>query len=127
MCMHSYHVCNDYVAVCYVLFFFSSRRRHTRYWRDWSSDVCSSDLTRSAPGGASPQAVAVPRSCSGSVSVQPGPLPLVPSSQPPSRRVTLTPYRYGRPRSGKRRVGEEGKTRGSAVTLKTKNARQRLY
>src|SRR3712207_8592747 len=29
--------------VC-VFFFFSSRRRHTRYWRDWSSDVCSSDL-----------------------------------------------------------------------------------
>src|SRR5947209_15376943 len=28
----------------HVLFFFSSRRRHTRYWRDWSSDVCSSDL-----------------------------------------------------------------------------------
>src|SRR5258707_11987202 len=27
-------------------FFFSSRRRHTRYWRDWSSDVCSSDLLR---------------------------------------------------------------------------------
>src|SRR5947209_20031106 len=27
----------------YFLFFFSSRRRHTRYWRDWSSDVCSSD------------------------------------------------------------------------------------
>src|SRR6476620_10072446 len=25
-------------------FFFSSRRRHTRYWRDWSSDVCASDL-----------------------------------------------------------------------------------
>src|SRR5258707_6096761 len=27
-----------------VFFFFPSRRRHTRYWRDWSSDVCSSDL-----------------------------------------------------------------------------------
>src|SRR3712207_9428801 len=27
-----------------MAFFFSSRRRHTRYWRDWSSDVCSSDL-----------------------------------------------------------------------------------
>src|SRR3712207_2452447 len=27
-----------------MCFFFSSRRRHTRYWRDWSSDVCSSDL-----------------------------------------------------------------------------------
>src|SRR3712207_9099864 len=30
--------------------FFSSRRRHTRYWRDWSSAVCSSDLA-SEPGG----------------------------------------------------------------------------
>src|SRR3712207_2069449 len=29
---------------CVLFFFFSSRRRHTRYWRDWSSDVCSSDL-----------------------------------------------------------------------------------
>src|SRR3989337_1321193 len=27
-----------------VFFFFSSRRRHTRCYRDWSSDVCSSDL-----------------------------------------------------------------------------------
>src|SRR5207245_5658156 len=39
-------------------FFFSSRRRHTRCYRDWSSDVCSSDLGRgraracgSAPSG----------------------------------------------------------------------------
>src|SRR5215217_9120118 len=31
---------------CEYFFFFSSRRRHTRYWRDWSSDVCSSDLVR---------------------------------------------------------------------------------
>src|SRR6266508_1561122 len=31
--------------MCYmVCFFFSSRRRHTRWPRDWSSDVCSSDL-----------------------------------------------------------------------------------
>src|SRR3712207_9100266 len=39
-----------------ILVFFSSRRRHTRYWRDWSSDVCSSDLPRlswgSPPGRA---------------------------------------------------------------------------
>src|SRR6266849_9800356 len=27
-----------------IIFFFSSRRRHTRSTRDWSSDVCSSDL-----------------------------------------------------------------------------------
>src|SRR5207248_8328807 len=30
----------------FVLFFFSSRRRHTRSYGDWSSDVCSSDLDR---------------------------------------------------------------------------------
>src|SRR2546421_1097780 len=30
----------------YGIFFFSSRRRHTRSDRDWSSDVCSSDLER---------------------------------------------------------------------------------
>src|SRR3712207_7970833 len=34
---------------CSCIFFFSSRRRHTRYWRDWSSDVCSSDLLGDAP------------------------------------------------------------------------------
>src|SRR5438445_10964134 len=34
----------DSFYYCFVFFFFSSRRRHTRYWRDWSSDVCSSDL-----------------------------------------------------------------------------------
>src|SRR5207249_5103439 len=31
-------------VVLFVYFFFSSRRRHTRSKRDWSSDVCSSDL-----------------------------------------------------------------------------------
>src|SRR5438093_4093059 len=45
------------LVVCSVvlglLFFFSSRRRHTRLVSDWSSDVCSSDLrvlNRSLPG-----------------------------------------------------------------------------
>src|SRR5699024_11346209 len=34
------------LSVCFCCyFFFSSRRRHTRSKRDWSSDVCSSDLT----------------------------------------------------------------------------------
>src|SRR2546422_9331568 len=46
-----------------LFFFFSSRRRHTRCSRDWSSDVCSSDLDRArsrcrcpdraGPGGSS--------------------------------------------------------------------------
>src|SRR5207249_7674822 len=39
-------------------FFFSSRRRHTRSKRDWSSDVCSSDLLRSLDDDAGdPQSV----------------------------------------------------------------------
>src|SRR2546429_1742287 len=36
------------VLLTSLSFFFSSRRRHTRCSRDWSSDVCSSDLRRSA-------------------------------------------------------------------------------
>src|SRR5690606_39316167 len=32
------------VWLFFIFFFFSSRRRHTRFSRDWSSDVCSSDL-----------------------------------------------------------------------------------
>src|SRR3712207_5327726 len=39
------------MEMIWIFFFFSSRRRHTRYWRDWSSDVCSSDL----PGETLPQ------------------------------------------------------------------------
>src|SRR5207302_3164415 len=35
----------SFIFLCfYFFFFFSSRRRHTRFSRDWSSDVCSSDL-----------------------------------------------------------------------------------
>src|SRR5439155_18778476 len=42
------YLSNDTVVLhsC-ALFFFSSRRRHTRWPRDWSSDVCSSDLVGS--------------------------------------------------------------------------------
>src|SRR5207253_5308454 len=32
------------LVIVLFFFFFSSRRRHTRWPRDWSSDVCSSDL-----------------------------------------------------------------------------------
>src|SRR5439155_3426883 len=36
---------HSFLKLCYFFFFFfSSRRRHTRWPRDWSSDVCSSDL-----------------------------------------------------------------------------------
>src|SRR6478672_11352151 len=39
--MNDFLQCNSFLS---FLFFFSSRRRHTRSDRDWSSDVCSSDL-----------------------------------------------------------------------------------
>src|SRR5947209_13388719 len=48
LCLVSFCSVVFVLLLCYFLFFFfffSSRRRHTRYWRDWSSDVCSSDLT----------------------------------------------------------------------------------
>src|SRR2546422_1333003 len=38
----------------YIFFFFSSRRRHTRCSRDWSSDVCSSDLIAAQESGMRP-------------------------------------------------------------------------
>src|SRR5437660_4663611 len=36
------------LSILIMKFFFSCRRRHTRWPRDWSSDVCSSDLCRHA-------------------------------------------------------------------------------
>src|SRR3712207_6978562 len=44
MLLNAYIYMFTFVGRFYFFFFFSSRRRHTRYWRDWSSDVCSSDL-----------------------------------------------------------------------------------
>src|SRR5262245_62468721 len=40
-----------FVDMIVLVFFFSSRRRHTRCLSDWSSDVCSSDLRLVAPPG----------------------------------------------------------------------------
>src|SRR5438270_8873264 len=39
---------HDYLV---IVFFFSSRRRHTRFDCDWSSDVCSSDLAQGGQAG----------------------------------------------------------------------------
>src|SRR5947209_13343790 len=53
-CILEIYDSRDYLYLTNILiillffFFFSSRRRHTRYWRDWSSDVCSSDLIADA-------------------------------------------------------------------------------
>src|SRR2546430_15004021 len=42
----------EMLRVVYNVFFFSSRRRHTRFDCDWSSDVCSSDLPLAGAIGA---------------------------------------------------------------------------
>src|SRR5690242_21940740 len=95
----------------YLVFFFSSRRRHTRLTCDWSSDVCSSDLAR------------IP-TCS---TLHPGPANHWPggpscccSSASPSkcRACRSTPgcpthtSKLQRQRSEERRVGKEGRTGG---------------
>src|SRR5258707_10464413 len=49
---HNVIYITQYILDFSLFFFFSSRRRHTRYWRDWSSDVCSSHLFACNPWSA---------------------------------------------------------------------------
>src|SRR4051794_41887960 len=95
------------------VFFFSSRRRHTRWTGDWSSDVCSSDLRPPATG----------RSSSAP------PMPLVLAGSEELKKTYLSPvaagtamfsYCLSEPRSEERRVGEEGRSRGAPDALKKK-------
>src|SRR5439155_7945176 len=53
-------------------FFFTSKRRHTRWPRDWSSDVCSSDLAPPACRQAAPPAPRAPRRAGGAACRQAG-------------------------------------------------------
>src|SRR5438093_13487304 len=90
------------------LFFFSSRRRHTRLVSDWSSDVCSSDLSRArspAPKFHAPQTIE-----RGSLS-------------PTSTFVSCSRSAFGcfsASRSEERRVGKECRSRGSEEPKKIK-------
>src|SRR5690349_22346869 len=99
------------VLVVFFFFFFSSRRRHTRSLRDWSSDVCSSDLpltdtaqVRWADANGNPYG---PVSASFTTTVQ--------SSR--STTLTLAPESAGPDvvgRSEERRVGKECRCRWAA-------------
>src|SRR5690606_40814753 len=81
----------------YYYFFFSSRRRHTRFSRDWSSDVCSSDLFRTESSRCSP----AHRECTSGESDRLLPAPRPPGNgcgHPPSRpihpeSIGCTPFR----------------------------------
>src|SRR5439155_16865706 len=79
-------------------FYFSSRRRHTRWPRDWSSDVCSSDLPAPPVFGPAPFPAAPP----------PAPKPPAPpgpalAPPPPPKSPPFPPAA----RSEERRVGKE--------------------
>src|SRR5690606_40609648 len=67
-----------------LVFFFSSRRRHTRFSRDWSSDVCSSDLPAAVsdvPASISAQATS-PTPESTPAAVEPEPAVVEPEPAP---------------------------------------------
>src|SRR3712207_9004124 len=93
-----------------LLFFFSSRRRHTRYWRDWSSDVCSSDLMPHELSGSATASVAgwcstyPPAVHSSTVSLRASRASTSPSQRTPSNHQV---------RSEERRVGKECRSRWS--------------
>src|SRR3712207_7006935 len=94
------------------VFFFSSRRRHTRYWRDWSSDVCSSDLSifcgsRTKPP-TPPCTTAAPASINSATSV-----PLTTPPHPMTGKLTVRATSYTARRSEERRVGKECRSRWS--------------
>src|SRR5207237_1757618 len=87
-----------------LVFFFSSRRRHTRFKCDWSSDVCSSDLnafTRSSAGTYVVQIVG------GAGMGQTNPISGNTGSQ-----LSLSTGWGTLPRSEERRVGKECRNRG---------------
>src|SRR5690625_7364606 len=84
------------------MFFFSSRRRHTRWPRDWSSDVCSSDLSWALDPGS--EVIYFVNAADQRVwQIIPGraPHPLTPDTSGLVRR------------SEERRVGKEGRARRS--------------
>src|SRR3712207_7185614 len=96
-----------------IIFFFSSRRRHTRYWRDWSSDVCSSDLRELRLALGEQPAVAGPAGLE-----QPLPLRIAEEDHLAQVRAVAAHLGHHRPvvaglRSEERRVGKECRSRWS--------------
>src|SRR5437879_7785473 len=96
------------------MFFFSSRRRHTRYIGDWSSDVCSSDLAGfkgSVERGASCncELITLIPHCNGTHTECVGHLT---RERLDAWRVVPAGFLPALLRSEERRVGKEGGTRG---------------
>src|SRR5690348_17691449 len=94
-----------------AFFFFSSRGRHPSWTGDWSSDVCSSDLTAASPS----RPLAAPAQAT-----------VIPAAQAYLRSAGAA--RMARPtrsKSEERRVGKEGRSRWSAEDEKKKTRRRK--
>src|SRR5204863_6347905 len=91
-------------------FFFSSRRRHTRSLRDWSSDVCSSDLDTlpTSPAGLTTVGSTAATTCGGTAGQTSGAVSLSGGTIPMNGSCTLTVNR-----SEERRVGKECRYRSA--------------
>src|SRR2546421_8841045 len=94
-----------------LFFFFSSRRRHTRSDRDWSSDVCSSDLAPPKRGGF-PFASTCCRDTRSSTTGLLSAVVTRPVITEPRISFGSTPVTFS-PRSEERRVGKECRSRWS--------------
>src|SRR2546422_1120810 len=94
-----------------TFFFFSSRRRHTRCSRDWSSDVCSSDLGEAPPVPAPSR----PPAAEAAIDTRPAQqrTMLVADDDPAIREMFEEFFVAKGYRSEERRVGKEGRSRWS--------------
>src|SRR5699024_12110048 len=104
---------SSHLTTSITYFFFSSRRRHTRSKRDWSSDVCSSDLVGAHERTTTPTV----RSWAPTCSVRPCRCCV------PRPRSSVPVWSTG-PRSEERRVGKEGRS-GWTTACKEKQRKQR--
>src|SRR5207237_7153682 len=107
--------------VCLHMFFlFSSRRRHTRFKCDWSSDVCSSDLdkTTAAKKDAPKAHFRASHSSLRPFIFRGGSLP----APAVGGRAPKSPEGFN-PRSEERRVGKEGTSSARASELKAERER----
>src|SRR5690554_7271445 len=88
-------------------FFFSSRRRHTRCGRDWSSDVCSSDLPRKTWNGKAPKTS--PSNRNRPAATAPWPTSAASSAVNPNPAATTLPLPLWK------RAGERGKQKSRPI------------
>src|SRR5439155_3149517 len=103
------------VWLVFYFFFFSSRRRHTRWPRDWSSDVCSSDLPTDATS-------TVPKVASVGPDPSASPDPRITGFRVRALSAGTSYIRItGLGRSEERRVGKEWRSRWSPGQQKKKN------